>query len=159
MHRSLDLPLDRPYFRREDAFEFNQKNKVSTHSNHLENPHLHVKPSGGNSFNWFLLSFTPFKCNFISTQVSNGKQSLVKGNIKPKIFTPDDSVRSTFASFQGLYVYYHYMQDGFNDNGWGCAYRSFQTIFSWFRLQSYTNKAVPTHREIQEVSWVNPRMS
>jgi len=24
------------------------------------------------------------------------------------------------------------MQDKFDDNGWGCAYRSFQTIVSWF---------------------------
>ena len=25
---------------------------------------------------------------------------------------------------QGDYLYYHYMQDSFDDNGWGCAYRS-----------------------------------
>ena len=34
---------------------------------------------------------------------------------------------------QGTYSYHHYMQDGFNDDGWGCAYRSLQTIISWFR--------------------------
>lgn len=60
--------------------------------------------------------------------LSNSKQSLVFGN----------------------YYYHHYMQDNFNDNGWGCAYRSFQTIFSWFKLQAYTNKPIPTHREIQQ---------
>eukprot|EP01097_Dermamoeba_algensis_P010934 TRINITY_DN8306_c0_g1_i1.p1 TRINITY_DN8306_c0_g1~~TRINITY_DN8306_c0_g1_i1.p1 ORF type:complete len:176 (+),score=28.32 TRINITY_DN8306_c0_g1_i1:261-788(+) len=37
-----------------------------------------------------------------------------------------------------------------NDNGWGCAYRSFQTISSWLLLQKYTSRQVPTHREIQE---------
>ncbi len=66
--------------------------------------------------------------------VQNGKQSLVKGT----------------------YIYYHYMQDNFNDNGWGCAYRSFQTIFSWFKQQNLTQKHVPTHKEIQQVklhSW------
>lgn len=42
------------------------------------------------------------------------------------------------------------MQDNFNDNGWGCAYRSFQTVFSWYRLQGYTNKLVPIHSEIQK---------
>jgi hypothetical protein len=63
-----------------------------------------------------------------ASSVANGKQSLVKGD----------------------YVYFHYMQDNFNDNGWGCAYRSFQTIFSWFKLQSYTLKPVPTHRQIQQ---------
>ena len=31
---------------------------------------------------------------------------------------------------KGSYEYYHYGQ-GANDHGWGCAYRSAQTIFSW----------------------------
>ncbi|CAK8684531.1 unnamed protein product [Clavelina lepadiformis] len=51
----------------------------------------------------------------------------------------------------GLYSYHHYMQDNFNDNGWGCAYRSLQTLMSWFRHQGYTNKPILTHREIQQV--------
>jgi len=33
----------------------------------------------------------------------------------------------------GNYTYHHYMQDGFDDNGWGCAYRSLQTLLSWFK--------------------------
>lgn len=33
---------------------------------------------------------------------------------------------------------------------WGCAYRSLQTIASWFRYQGYTSKPVPSHREIQQ---------
>lgn len=37
----------------------------------------------------------------------------------------------------GTYTYHHYMQDRFNDNGWGCAYRSLQTIISWFKHQGY----------------------
>jgi hypothetical protein len=37
-------------------------------------------------------------------------------------------------------------QDRFNDSGWGCAYRSLQTIVSWFRQQRYTDKPVPSHR-------------
>ncbi|XP_034936264.1 ufm1-specific protease 2-like [Chelonus insularis] len=50
----------------------------------------------------------------------------------------------------GLYSYYHYEQDNFNDSGWGCAYRSLQTIFSWFKLQGYTDKPIPSHRDIQK---------
>ncbi|XP_012268207.2 ufm1-specific protease 2 [Athalia rosae] len=50
----------------------------------------------------------------------------------------------------GLYAYHHYMQDEFDDNGWGCAYRSLQTIVSWYRLQGYTDKPVPSHRDIQK---------
>jgi hypothetical protein len=51
----------------------------------------------------------------------------------------------------GSYDYYHYMQDNFNDNGWGCAYRSMQTLCSWLKLQNYTNKPVPSHVEIQKM--------
>lgn len=51
---------------------------------------------------------------------------------------------------QGSYEYHHYLQDGFDDSGWGCAYRSLQTIISWFRLQHYTGVSVPRHREIQQ---------
>lgn len=51
---------------------------------------------------------------------------------------------------QGLYAYHHYMQDNFDDNGWGCAYRSLQTIISWYRLQGYTDVPVPSHRTIQK---------
>jgi len=51
---------------------------------------------------------------------------------------------------QGAYDYYHYMQDSFDDNHWGCAYRSLQTIVSWYRKQHYTSKLVPNHIEIQK---------
>lgn len=50
----------------------------------------------------------------------------------------------------GSYEYYHYMLNGIDDNGWGCAYRSLQTIISWFKLQYYTSVEVPSHREIQQ---------
>ena len=33
---------------------------------------------------------------------------------------------------------------------WGCAYRSLQTLVSWFLLQMYTSKAPPTHLQIQQ---------
>eukprot|EP00117_Sycon_ciliatum_P034530 scpid36068/ scgid1230/ Ufm1-specific protease 2 len=51
---------------------------------------------------------------------------------------------------QGVYAYHHYMQDRFNDDGWGCAYRSLQTLWSWFKLQGYTGLDVPSHRDIQQ---------
>ncbi|XP_002736605.1 ufm1-specific protease 2-like [Saccoglossus kowalevskii] len=50
----------------------------------------------------------------------------------------------------GVYSYHHYMQDRIDDNGWGCAYRSLQTICSWFRHQGYVDRPVPTHKEIQQ---------
>jgi len=51
----------------------------------------------------------------------------------------------------GIYDYYHYTQDKFDDSGWGCAYRSLQTIQSWFIHQNYTTKPVQNHREIQKL--------
>ena len=50
---------------------------------------------------------------------------------------------------RGNYDYYHYMQDKFDDCGWGCAYRSLQTLSSWFQRQLYTSRSPPTHKEIQ----------
>ncbi|OAY47884.1 probable Ufm1-specific protease isoform X1 [Manihot esculenta] len=58
--------------------------------------------------------------------------------------------RGIVSLVQGSYEYHHYLQDGFDDSGWGCAYRSLQTIISWFRLQHYTSIEVPSHREIQQ---------
>ena len=51
---------------------------------------------------------------------------------------------------RGFYEYCHYMQDKCNDEGWGCAYRSLQTICSWLRLQGVTTRSVPTHAQIRE---------
>eukprot|EP00300_Choanocystis_sp_HF-7_P015619 c19122_g1_i2.p1 GENE.c19122_g1_i2~~c19122_g1_i2.p1 ORF type:complete len:180 (+),score=42.27 c19122_g1_i2:294-833(+) len=43
------------------------------------------------------------------------------------------------------------MQDQFDDKGWGCAYRSLQTIISWFRLQRYTSLPVLSIPDIQSL--------
>lgn len=39
---------------------------------------------------------------------------------------------------RGDYVYHHYMQNGYDDKGWGCAYRSFMTVLSWLIENGYT---------------------
>ncbi|XP_015596976.1 ufm1-specific protease 2 isoform X2 [Cephus cinctus] len=70
--------------------------------------------------------------------------------INPHESVPSPGIDAKVALVDGLYAYYHYMQDNFDDNGWGCAYRSLQTIISWFRLQGYTEKSVPTHNTIQK---------
>ncbi|XP_077293156.1 UFM1 specific peptidase 2 isoform X2 [Arctopsyche grandis] len=57
---------------------------------------------------------------------------------------------SRIAIVRGFYTYHHYMQDQFDDDGWGCAYRSLQTLCSWFRFQGYTDKPIPTHKQIQQ---------
>uniref|UniRef100_A0A6S9SDF4 UFSP1/2/DUB catalytic domain-containing protein n=1 Tax=Chrysotila carterae TaxID=13221 RepID=A0A6S9SDF4_CHRCT len=66
--------------------------------------------------------------------------------------------QGTPALVQGSYEYYHYLQwtghgqlpKPYDDNGWGCAYRSLMSIISWFRLQGYTAVLNPTHYEIQK---------
>ena len=50
---------------------------------------------------------------------------------------------------RGSYAYYHYRQDRFDDAGWGCAYRSCQTLVSWFRAQRYVSAPMPSHGDIQ----------
>lgn len=54
------------------------------------------------------------------------------------------------ALVKGKYAYYHYCQNNMDDKGWGCAYRSLQTLASWFKLQGYFNGEVPTFNEIQK---------
>ncbi|XP_054712653.1 ufm1-specific protease 2-like [Uloborus diversus] len=71
--------------------------------------------------------------------------------VNPHEGLPPSGVQGGHVSIvQGRYVYHHYMQDHMNDDGWGCAYRSLQTILSWFRIQGYTDRKVPTHAEIQQ---------
>uniref|UniRef100_A0A3Q2WM59 Ufm1-specific protease 2 n=2 Tax=Haplochromini TaxID=319058 RepID=A0A3Q2WM59_HAPBU len=103
LHQQFELPDDRPYFRRANAYHFpNEPYK----DGYLRNPHLALT----------------------HPTLDNGKVYLV----------------------QGIYSYHHYMQDRVDDNGWGCAYRSLQTICSWFQQQGYVELPVPTHKEIQQ---------
>lgn len=54
---------------------------------------------------------------------------------------------------RGRYLYCHYMQDRFRDSGWGCAYRSLQTLMSWCASEgvtSFPGGVLPTHRAIQQ---------
>ncbi|CAJ1974999.1 unnamed protein product [Sphenostylis stenocarpa] len=85
---------------------------------------------------------------------SNDMVSLQKGSTLLRdvhIGIPSSGVAGgTVSLIQGSYEYFHYLHEGYNDSGWGCAYRSLQTIISWFRLQNYTSVEVPSHREIQQ---------
>ena len=74
----------------------------------------------------------------------------------PRLVNPHESLppsgveEGTQYLVSGKYDYYHYMQDNFDDKGWGCAYRSLQTIVSWYRHQHYTTVEVPNHTAIQQ---------
>eukprot|EP00163_Fabomonas_tropica_P018312 TRINITY_DN32598_c0_g1_i1.p1 TRINITY_DN32598_c0_g1~~TRINITY_DN32598_c0_g1_i1.p1 ORF type:complete len:620 (-),score=99.21 TRINITY_DN32598_c0_g1_i1:101-1960(-) len=85
-----------------------------------------------------------------ATTGSGKKQSVHLHNVHEGL--PPTGVKGgTQYITQGVYAYYHYMQDGFDDNGWGCAYRSLMTICSWLQLQGYSGRSPPDHREIQQV--------
>lgn len=50
----------------------------------------------------------------------------------------------------GSYIYYHYLCDGHNDVGWGCGYRTLQTISSWLTMNvKQSGNAAPSINEIQ----------
>ena len=51
---------------------------------------------------------------------------------------------------QGDYAYYHYLQQGEEDKGWGCAYRSLQTLFSFFTCSHYVECPVPSIAEVRK---------
>ena len=57
------------------------------------------------------------------------------------------------ALVRGDYHYFHYNQDNFVDSGWGCAYRSLQTLISWFILNTSVGKniKVPIIPDIQTI--------
>ncbi|ETV81513.1 hypothetical protein, variant 1 [Aphanomyces astaci] len=57
---------------------------------------------------------------------------------------------STFSLVQGKVEYYHYNHNGVQDKGWGCAYRSLQSLASWLWWNHYTELPVPSHRDIQD---------
>ncbi|GMJ13705.1 hypothetical protein like AT3G48380 [Hibiscus trionum] len=90
----------------------------------------------------------------LSTKDRSSRSLTRKGSSLLKdvhIGIPSSGVSGGIVSLvQGSYEYYHYLHDGFDDSGWGCAYRSLQTIISWFRLQHYSSIDVPSHREIQQ---------
>ncbi|OIT04818.1 PREDICTED: probable Ufm1-specific protease [Nicotiana attenuata] len=83
----------------------------------------------------------------------NTGSSVKKGSLLKDVHLgiPCSGVSGGVSSLvQGSYEYYHYLHEGLDDSGWGCAYRSLQTIISWFKLQNYTSIDVPSHREIQQ---------
>jgi hypothetical protein len=79
---------------------------------------------------------------------SGNKQGQRLFNVHETLHLPQST---RIAQVRGQYEYYHYMQDQFDDSGWGCAYLSLQTIESWFIHQNYTNKPVQSHLEIQKM--------
>ncbi|CAD5110923.1 DgyrCDS282 [Dimorphilus gyrociliatus] len=65
---------------------------------------------------------------------------------------PEESANeiSVLELVKGDYLYYHYGCDGFDDRGWGCGYRTLQTLCSWLKFQRDCPELVPPLDGIQE---------
>ncbi|GAB0090389.1 Probable Ufm1-specific protease 1 [Sergentomyia squamirostris] len=63
---------------------------------------------------------------------------------------PDPTPSGKSYVTRGKYKYYHYNCDGFQDVGWGCGYRTLQSMCSWIRHCTDSSQEVPTIKDIQE---------
>ncbi|XP_055687491.1 probable Ufm1-specific protease 1 [Lutzomyia longipalpis] len=68
---------------------------------------------------------------------------------------PDPTPSGKTFVIRGKYSYFHYNCDGFQDAGWGCGYRTLQSMCSWIRNSSMeksgkATQSVPTIPKIQE---------
>ena len=72
----------------------------------------------------------------------------------PEIYLEDHQTGATpiggILAMSG-YQFYHYKCDGFDDTGWGCAYRATQLIASWWKKNFGIIDDVPNILEIQKV--------
>ncbi|XP_028402642.1 ufm1-specific protease 2-like [Dendronephthya gigantea] len=57
--------------------------------------------------------------------------------------SPPESCSECFL-VKGTYQYYHYGCDGTNDEGWGCGYRTLQTMCSWINNNCHIESKLRT---------------
>ena len=79
--------------------------------------------------------------------ISNLSSCIIKYSIIMNIHLHMPSLENSHM-VDGKYLYYHYNQQQFNDKGWGCAYRSLQTLCSFFIFNHYYNIHIPTIPEV-----------
>jgi len=136
LHEEFGLDSEQPYFRYSNAIAFpalNPDPSTSSSSSPLSAPPSAAPPPLA----------PPATAWIVQPRLLNAHESLPRG--------PTVGVSGgTQHLVRGDYAYYHYMQDKFNDNGWGCAYRTLQSICSWFILNGFVQaRPVPSHRLIQ----------
>ena len=86
------------------------------------------------------------KVNFGIPRILDGSSRLdLIRNIHYDVNTSPEQIGSSYRVCLDGYDFYFYGCDGFDDHGWGCAYRSIQTIASWWYSRS------PTIPEIQAI--------
>ncbi|CAD7014287.1 unnamed protein product [Ceratitis capitata] len=77
----------------------------------------------------------------------------VHKSLPPPTTTTGAENRCVTLYTEGDFLYFHYDCDGYKDNGWGCAYRTLQTLCSWIagkRCDTEFDTKVPSILEIQQ---------
>lgn len=82
------------------------------------------------------------------TRELSGEEKLVKNAHHGLLLPLTDCAKCSLVS--GKYLYYHYGCDGKDDRGWGCGYRTVQTICSWLHSGSARRRLPPSLPEIQQ---------
>ena len=64
-----------------------------------------------------------------------------------------DDTDETVDVIRGSLSFYHYKCDEQDDQGWGCGYRTLQTLCSWIinGKEEYSTSTVPSITKIQEI--------
>eukprot|EP01024_Parvocaulis_polyphysoides_P020132 TRINITY_DN1927_c1_g1_i1.p1 TRINITY_DN1927_c1_g1~~TRINITY_DN1927_c1_g1_i1.p1 ORF type:complete len:214 (-),score=21.26 TRINITY_DN1927_c1_g1_i1:351-992(-) len=72
-------------------------------------------------------------------------------NIHQFVTNPDQA--SELETVKGKFEFYHFGELAVDDRGWGCAYRSLQTVCSWLHQQGLVaeGNSAPTHQQIEQV--------
>ncbi|KAI4463937.1 peptidase family c78 [Holotrichia oblita] len=156
LHTRLLLSPTHPIFRRVNKYLFKGEQHINSP---LINPHEGLKPTTNGKLrpNFIVLSskfhidFPPYRPKTYYLELCRYYHFVFSFNYRKQQFLFNYAISGgDVAIIRGIYKYYHYNQDKMDDNGWGCAYRSLQTLASWFHLQGYTDKSVPTFKDIQK---------
>ncbi len=138
LHEKYDIAKDRPVFTPQNAISFEPIFKTQVRKA--------LKVFRGFNFTTLVKhgSLLTFKFEFwlISFQLVFDESSSPPPKKLTGVQGANNDAGFVCETVKGRYAYFHYLQDGMSDTGWGCAYRSLQTLWSWFLLQGYTDKPV-----------------
>ena len=89
----------------------------------------------------------------VAAPANNCDRELATGIVTSCVLQSIINFHTYSISVEGDYDYLHYLYDGTNDRGWGCGYRTLQTIISWIvkNISSDTQKQIPSLTTIQEI--------
>uniref|UniRef100_A0A5K3FU81 UFSP1/2/DUB catalytic domain-containing protein n=1 Tax=Mesocestoides corti TaxID=53468 RepID=A0A5K3FU81_MESCO len=62
-----------------------------------------------------------------------------------------DQDKEAVYTFKGITEYWHYGNQKIDDRGWGCGYRTLQTLISWFKLNLSHQLTFPDIYDIQSI--------